>query len=240
MPSALQPVPDVEGLPVGTYRSLKEADEVEYDKSMACFNKAATADKMADRALALFQLQFGCNIGNLVDMATHGLQTATRAHRDGASEETVVCALLHDIGEVMSPINHGEIAGSLLRPYISPENYWVLTHHEIFQATYYQDAGKLPHKDTRERFRGHAHFDACVQFCEKWDQASFDPDYDTLPLSFFEPMVRRIFARKPYWHSGHGEDPLNAAKMLIAGGYPMDDREDVQEDGQAAKRAKIA
>lgn len=210
--------------PVGNYRSLKECTPQEWAKSTECFNKVATPDLMAERALNLFKQLIGVNIGNLVDQATHGLQTATRAHRDGADEETVVCALLHDLGEVMSPVNHGEIAAGLLRPYVSPCNYWILAHHEVFQAYHYQHAAELPVKDSRERFRGHPHFEACADFCEKWDQPSFDPDYDTLPLEFFEPMVRRIFARSPYWHPDHGAEAVNAAKMEIAGAYPTEGR----------------
>merc|ERR550525_704575 len=122
----------------------------------------------------------------------------------------------------MTPINHGEVAASLLRPYITPQNYWILAHHEVFQAYHYQHAAELPVKDSRERFRGHKYFDACAEFCEKWDQPSFAPDYETKPLEFFEPMVRRIFARSPYWHAEHGLEEMNAAKMEIGGAYPME------------------
>jgi len=210
--------------PIGNYRSLKEATPEEWAKSTVRFNKVATPDLMAERSLNLFKQLIGVNIGNLVDQATHGLQTATRAHRDGADEETVVCALLHDLGEVMSPINHGELAAGLLRPYITPQNYWILSHHEVFQAYHYQHAAELPVKDTRECFRSNPYFDACAEFCEKWDQPSFDPDFDTLPLEFFEPMVRRIFARSPYWHPDHKKEAINAAKMEIAGAYPTEGR----------------
>ena len=52
----------------------------------------------------------------------HCLQTATRAQRDGADDETVVCALLHDIGDVLSPVNHSQVSAAILRPYISEKN----------------------------------------------------------------------------------------------------------------------
>jgi len=166
--------------------------------------------------------QRGCFIGNEVDMLEHALQTASRAHQDGADEETVVCALFHDIGEMLTPNNHGEIAGAMLRPYISPKNYWILSHHEVFQAYYYQDAADLPDKDSRDRFKASPHYEACVHFCEEWDQSSFDPDYESLPLEFFAPMVHRLFRRRPWGQPGHTEDELTAAKMAIAGGYPED------------------
>ena len=37
-----------------------------------------------------------------------------------------------------------------------------------------------------------------LNFCEKWDQASFDPNYKSMTLEEFAPMVKRIFSRKPY------------------------------------------
>ena len=36
-------------------------------------------------------------------------------------------------------------------------------------------------------------FKLAEQFADEWDQIAFDPDYDTLPLSHFEPLVRKIF-----------------------------------------------
>ena len=47
----------------------------------------------------------------------------------------------------------------------------------------------------REQFRGHEYFEDCAEFCAKYDQTAFDANYDTAPLEFFEPMVRRVMAR---------------------------------------------
>ena len=152
-------------------------------------------------------------------MYEHGLQTATRAHAAGADEETVVVALLHDIGEVLSPVNHGEVAAGLLRPYISPESYFILMHHEVFQAFYYGDAAGVE-KHTREQFRHSPHFDACERFCLEWDQSSFDPGFQSQPVEDFVPMVRRILSRKPYAHPDHTDDPVNAAKRALSAAYP--------------------
>lgn len=136
------------------------------------------------------------DLGYPVDRFEHSLQSATRALRDGADEETVVCALLHDVGDVFAPDNHAAAAAALLRPYIGDENYWVIAHHTIFQGFYYFDKlGKDP--NVRDAFSGHRHYDACVRFCRDWDECAFDPAYDTLPLATFEPMVRRVLARKP-------------------------------------------
>lgn len=132
-----------------------------------------------------------------IDRYQHSLQTATRAHRDGADEEMVVVALLHDIGDTIALENHSEFAAAVMRPYISEENYWLLKHHGLFQGYYYFHFYQRD-RHARDRFKDHSAYQTTIDFCEYWDQRSFDPDYDTLPLSFFEPMVRRIFARSPH------------------------------------------
>jgi predicted HD phosphohydrolase len=134
--------------------------------------------------------------GYQVTRLEHSLQAATRAHRAGEDEETVVCALLHDIGDVLGPANHSEVAAAVLRPYVSERNHWIVAHHGVFQGVYYfHHYGQDP--DARERYRDHPHYQATVDFCADYDQNSFDPDYDWFPLAFFEPMVRRLFARAP-------------------------------------------
>lgn len=170
---------------------------------------------MANRVMDMLRGLKGLNVGSCIDLYDHSLQSATRALRDGADVETVVCALLHDVGELLAPICHGEVAGSLLRPYISPKNYWVLIHHEIFQAYYYGDAMNVD-KDARDRFRAHPYYDACEEFCRRWDENSFDPDYDNLPLEHFAPMVQAIFERDPYSLAGHMEEPINEAKASLS------------------------
>ncbi|CAE7870153.1 unnamed protein product [Symbiodinium necroappetens] len=204
-----------------TFTDLKKARKEDCSLMMRGFNKVASPTQNAERILKMFRDQKGVNIGTTVDLYEHGLQTATRALRDGCDEETVVVALLHDLGECWSPINHGEIVASLLRPYISPQNYWVLVHHELFQAYYYQDAFELKEKNSRDRFKDSPHWKACETFCEKYDSPAFDPDYDSLPLEHFEPMVIRIFNRKPYVASNCSEDSeVNKAKMTLAEAYP--------------------
>jgi predicted HD phosphohydrolase len=151
---------------------------------------------LADMLLGLLEQMAGDTLGYQIDRFQHSLQCATRARRDGADEETVVCALLHDIGDVLAPENHSQVAAAILRPYVSDRNHWVIQHHGLFQGHYYfQHVGRDP--DARNAFRDHPHYQACVEFCERWDQTSFDPDYDTLPLEFFEPMIRRLFAKPP-------------------------------------------
>ena len=153
-------------------------------------------DHLTDSVLALLRQMRGPTLGYRIDRYQHSLQSATRARRHGADEETVVAALLHDVGDSIAPDNHSQVAAAILRPYVSERTHWVVLHHGIFQGYYFwhHTGGD---RDARERYRGHPHFEACADFCERWDQVSFDPDYDTLPLAAFEPMVRRLFAREP-------------------------------------------
>jgi len=158
------------------------------------------------RLMWLLEGTRGVEVCNLVDLFEHSLQTASRAARSGADPETVVCALFHDVGEVLNHVNHGEIAASLLRPYISERNYWVLQHHEIFQTQYYGAAcGVDPNlrdsfKSVSTRLvmrmvmsmamrmvmrmapRSSPHYSACEQFCRDWDMTSFDPEYKSMEL----------------------------------------------------------
>lgn len=155
---------------------------------------AGHVDRVLDH-LRLLDVDWG---GYRVTRYEHSLQTATRALRDDAGEEMVVAALLHDIGDLLAPENHSQLAAALLRPYVGERTHWVVRHHGLFQGYYYAHfEGGDPH--ARERYRDHPHFDACVHFCHAYDQAAFDPAYDTLPLEVFEPMVRRLFAspRRP-------------------------------------------
>lgn len=135
--------------------------------------------------------------GYKITRLEHGLQSATRAHRDGADIDWVVGALLHDVGDGLAPQNHDRFAAEVLRPFVREEVAWVVEHHGIFQMFYY---GKHYGWDenARDRFKGHPCWQSCADFCERWDQSSFDPDYDHEPLEFFEPMVREVFTRKAY------------------------------------------
>jgi len=154
------------------------------------------AHLLADNVLGLLQALKGPTFGFQVDRYEHSLQTATRALRDEADEETVVAALLHDIGDDYAPDNHSEFAAAVLHPYVSERTWWVVKHHGLFQGYYfYHYLGR--DRDAREQYRDHPHFQACADFCERWDQVAFDPTYDTEPLETFEPMVRRLFARQP-------------------------------------------
>lgn len=152
------------------------------------------AAALPDRVLAHLRLLDGDFGGFPIDRLTHSLQTATRAHRDGRPESYVVMALLHDIGDTLGSYNHPEIAAAILQPFVSEEEHWICRNHGAFQGYYYFHYLGID-RNVREKHRESPYFDACAEFCAKYDQSAFDPDYDTLPLDFFEPMLRRVMAR---------------------------------------------
>ncbi len=155
------------------------------------------ANELADRVLEQLRQLGGSYGGMLVDRLIHSLQTATRAHRDGRDEEYVVCALLHDIGDMLATHNHADLAAAILKPFVSETNLWIVEHHAIFQGYYFWHHVGAD-RNARDKYRDHPHFDDTAEFCALYDQCSFDPDYDTLPLETFEPMLRRVF-EKPKW-----------------------------------------
>jgi len=135
--------------------------------------------------------------GYQISRLEHSLQSATRAEQDGADIEMIIGALIHDLGDDLAPMNHSQLAAAIIRPYVRAEVSWIIEHHGIFQMYYYGDAMGVD-KNAREIYRGHKWFDSCERFCERWDQMSFDPDYKSRPLAYFEPMLREIFARQPF------------------------------------------
>ena len=160
-------------------------------------NEKDFAKKTANRILKFLSSLTETLEGYQVSRLEHSLQSATRALHAGESEEMIVAALLHDIGDELAPMNHSEYAASILKPYVSEKTHWIVEKHGEFQAYYY--AHHLGgNRNKRDKYKGHKYFDACVNFCEKYDQCSFDPNYESYPLEKFEPMVRNIFARKPY------------------------------------------
>lgn len=152
----------------------------------------------ADRVLRELRLQEEETLpGYKITRLQHGLQSATRAHNEGADIDWVVGALLHDIGDGLAPQKHDRFAAEILRPYMREEVVWTVEHHASFQMYYYaHHYGWNQHE--REKYRDSKYFQSCVDFCERWDQSSFDPGYPTEQLAFFEPMVREVFARKAH------------------------------------------
>lgn len=149
---------------------------------------------LPDRIMTHLRLLDGDFGGFPVDRLTHSLQTATLAHRDGRDEEYVVCALLHDIGDTLGSFNHADIAAAILKPFVSEANLWMIEKHAIFQGYYFFHHLGLD-RHLREQFKDHPQFEQTIEFCARYDAAAFDPDGEVLPLEFFEPMLRRVFAQ---------------------------------------------
>jgi len=177
------------------FRQMKDGTREDY-ALLAEHERDYLAGTAGRLLAALAELDHGFS-GYQVSRLGHSLQTATRAQRDGADADWIVTALLHDIGDSLAPYNHDEYAAAILKPFVREQCSWVCAVHGDFQLVYYgHHVGADPLK--RERHRGHPCFDDTAEFCERWDQASFDPDYDTLPLDAFAPLLREVFARKPY------------------------------------------
>ncbi len=170
-------------------------------KENAKFNRG-----LPERVMQHLQLLRGDYGGFAVDRLTHSLQSATLAFRDGEDEEYVVCALIHDIGDMLASHNHADMAATILKPFVSEANAWMLAHHGMFQGYYFFHHLDLD-RDMRERFRGHPHFERTARFCAVHDQNAFNSQYDTMPLEAFAPMVQRVMARPKrsmYWRPKEG------------------------------------
>ena len=154
---------------------------------------AETADRIIKFMSGLNSTLEGYKITRL----EHSLQTATRALKDKADEEMIVAALLHDIGDELAPLNHSEYAASVLKPFVSEKTHWIIEKHGEFQMYYY--AHHLgANRNLRDKYKNHKYYNDVLNFCENWDQASFDPNFKSLTLKDFEPLVKRIFSRNPY------------------------------------------
>ena len=146
------------------------------------------------RVIQHLQILQGDYGGFPLDRYTHSLQTATRALHGGRDEEYVVCALLHDIGDTLGSFNHPDIAAAILKPFVSEANHWMVQHHGIFQGHYFFHHIGLD-RDMRENFRASPHFERTAEFCALYDNPAFDPKGETLPITEFEPMLRRLMAQ---------------------------------------------
>ncbi len=177
------------------FTAMKDGDKEDYDfltEHEIEYTKG-TADRLLTALVSLDESLSGYQVTRL----GHSLQSATRAERDGADTDWIVSALLHDIGDIFAPYNHDEYAASILKPFVREQCTWVVEKHGDFQMVYYgEHVGADPEK--RQAYAGHPYFEDCKTFCARWDQNSFDPDYDTLPLDHFRARVHEVFARDPY------------------------------------------
>ncbi len=145
-----------------------------------------------DRVVSILEGFAGVCMGFPVDQLQHSLQTATLAEQDGAPEEIILCALLHDIGKSITTVNHGPIGAEILRKYISDDAYQILYHHQEFQGRfYYAKVNKDPNQ--YKKFSNQPWFDMAVRF-SAWDQQAFNPDLQAKPLEYFKPLIKKYLS----------------------------------------------
>ena len=183
-------------MPKVSFTAMKDGTREDYE-ILAKLEKPFLA-LTADRILAELRQSGETTLeGYQITRLEHALQSGTRAMRDGADIDWIVGALLHDIGDGLAPQNHDRMSAEVIRPFVRWDVAWTVEHHGIFQMLYYAHHYNWD-RNARDRFRDHPVFKNCEQFCERWDQSSFDPEYPMEPLDTFEPMVKEIFNRKAY------------------------------------------
>ena len=174
------------------FKQMTEATQQDWE--IIAKNAQEMWSGLATRVLDHLRLLDGDFGGFPVDRLEHSLQTATLAEQDGRDEEYIVCALLHDIGDTLGSLNHADLAATILQPFVSEQNHWMVKHHGIFQGYYFfHHLGK--DRNMRDQFKDSKHFNHTAEFCHKYDQKAFDDEFESLPLEHFVPMVERVFAQ---------------------------------------------
>ncbi|MEM9164830.1 MAG: HD domain-containing protein [Cyanobacteria bacterium P01_F01_bin.4] len=144
----------------------------------------------------------------------HSLQSATLAHRDGRDENYVICCLLHDLGDTLTPYRHQDLGAAIVEPFVSEQNHWMVKNHAVFQGYYYYE--KLGcDRNARDQYKDHPYYEVVAEFCAKYDAPAFDPSCDTLPLEFFEPMLRRVMTQ-PTWAQDDSYSGISAQLQFDA------------------------
>lgn len=176
-----------------TWTEMADGTAADYANLDRLYKDHAT-QTLADNLLGTLRRLAGPTLGYQIDRERHSRQSATRALRNGETDEFVVAALLHDIGDVLAPYNHSQVAAAILAPYVSEETHWVIKHHGLFQGYYY-----FHHlngdRDARDRYRSSPYYDRCIDFCASYDQNCFDPHYDDLPVEEFAPLVDQVLSK---------------------------------------------
>ena len=174
------------------FTAMAEGTQEDWNRIMGA--QLAFYPGLVDRVTAHLRLLDGDYGGFKVDRLTHSLQTATRAYRADRDDDYIACALLHDIGDTLASFNHPDIAAAIVKPFVDESYHWMVQQHGIFQGYYFFEYLGLD-RNLRDQFAGHPNFDLCAEFCAEYDQPAFDPDYPTMALEEFEPLLREFFAQ---------------------------------------------
>ena len=180
--------------PRASFTSFQDSTKEDWELIMS--QRGTLTDSLPTRILQQLELLRNDYGGFPVDRLEHSVQTATRAERDGRDDEYIVCALIHDIGDILTPHNHPDLAAAILKPFVSEANHWMVQHHGIFQGYYFWHylGGD---RNARDEFDGHEHYDHCEEFCALYDAPAFDPSYESNPLDHYIPLLQDFFTANP-------------------------------------------
>ena len=167
------------------FTAMEHGTRADYD--LVFEHEAENMQSQTDRVIQWLEMMDG-DSPYQISRLDHCLQAATRAERDGADEETIVCALLHDIGDVIAPANHSQVAAALLRPYVSDKNYWVVLHHGLFQGYYW-----MHHYDQDRNAR-----ERLTDSCQSTFLEHFCPDHSDASNSILEKVHDEVQPNNSY------------------------------------------
>jgi predicted HD phosphohydrolase len=178
--------------PRATFRSMDESTAEDWQIIVPEFLRLTSG--LAGRVIAHLRLLDGDFGGFPVDRLHHSCLTATLAIEAGEDDEYVACALLHDIGDTLGSWNHPDIAASILRPFVSDANHWMVEKHGVFQGyNFFHHIGM--DRNLRDGLREHPFYERTSRFVERYDNPAFDGARACLPLEHFVPVVERVFAQ---------------------------------------------
>jgi len=177
-----------------TFSSFQESTKEDWDLIMS--QRGSLTASLPERVIQQLEYLRDDYGGFPVDRLEHSLQTATRAERDGRDDEYVMCALIHDIGDILTPHNHPDLAAAILKPFVSDANHWMVQHHGIFQGYYFWHhlGGD---RNARDEFVGNEFYDHCEEFCALYDAPAFDATYSSNPLEYYVPLIHDFFGQNP-------------------------------------------
>lgn len=174
------------------FRSLDKSSKADWELIMSY--RYETWKCMPDQILNFMRSLENDHDGYPVNRLEHSLQTAALAAEDGHDEEYVVCALLHDIGDLLGIFNHADISAAVLEPFVSEANHWMVKHHAIFQGYYFFDHIGLD-RNLREKYKGSPYYALTEEFVCKYDNEAFKSDWKAPTLDHFAPLVRRVMSK---------------------------------------------